>query len=98
MIAPHLSVFFKIMHYVYILKSKKNGSLYIGFTADLRKRLVQHNKGQSKYTRSFSPWVLVYYESYSSKKDAFERERQLKRHKKAWGQLKRRIANSINEN
>ena len=85
------------MYYVYILKSKKNNKLYIGFTNDLRKRFFQHNSGQSKYTKSFMPWVLVYYESYASKKDARERECQFKKHAKAWGQLKTRIYNSINE-
>jgi hypothetical protein len=41
--------------------------------------------------------MLVYYEAYSSVLDCRERERQLKRHAKAWGQLKRRIKNSLNK-
>lgn len=85
------------MYYVYVLKSKKLGKLYIGFTRDLRKRFQQHNTGQSKYTSRYMPWVLVYYEAYASKKDAQERERQFKKHAKAWGQLKGRIKNSIDE-
>jgi len=85
------------MYYVYVLKSKKNKSLYIGFTNNLKKRFWEHNSGLSKYTGYFKPWVLVYYEAYFSKKDAADRERQMKKHAKAWGQLKRRIKNSLFE-
>ena len=85
------------MHYVYVIKSKKNQSLYLGFTNDLRRRFWEHNNGKSGYTKSFRPWVLVYYEAYASRKDAAERERQMKKHAKAWGQLKRRIKNSLAE-
>ena len=85
------------MYYVYILKSKKDFRFYIGFTNNLKERFVKHNSGQSTYTRKFMPWVLVYYEAYFSKNDAVLREKQLKRHAKAWGQLKNRIKKSINE-
>jgi putative endonuclease len=88
------------MYYVYVIRSGKNiqNKLYIGFTNNLRRRFEEHNEGKSTYTRPFVPWDLVYYEAYSSKKDAKEREKQIKRHAKAWGQLQRRIINSINEN
>ena len=86
------------MYYIYILKSKKDKKkLYIGFTNDLRRRLTEHNNGESRYTKSFLPWVLVYYESYFSKKDASAREKQFKKYAKAWGQLKKRIRNSLSE-
>jgi len=83
------------MYYVYIIQSKKNHSLYIGYTSDLRKRIKKHNEGKSKYTSKYLPWRLVYYEAYSSIIDAKEREKQLKRQAKAMGQLKRRIKNSL---
>lgn len=85
------------MYYVYILQSIKNNGLYIGFTNDLRRRFKEHNDGKSDYTRKFMPWKLIYYEAYLSRKDATRRERQLKKHAKAWGQLKGRIKDSINK-
>jgi len=85
------------MYYIYILKSKTNNKLYIGFTSDLRKRLLDHNNGKSNFTKKFIPWKLVYYEAYTSEKDAREKERQLKYHGKAWKSLVERINYSINE-
>jgi len=52
-----------MFYYTYILKSKKNGKLYTGSTNDLRKRLNQHNKGLSTYTKSRGPFDLIYYET-----------------------------------
>lgn len=84
------------MFYVYILKLK-NERLYIGYTIDLKKRLNQHNNGKSSYTKSFLPVKLVYYEAYTSKKDAQERERRLKQFKKGYASLKKRLERSIDE-
>ena len=86
---------FYYMYYVYILKSINFNKLYIGFTNDLRRRLAEHNNGKSNYTSKYLPWRLVYYEAYSSKKDAQKRETAFKSHGKAWGQLKNRIQFSI---
>jgi len=72
------------MYYVYLIKYK-NKELYIGYTNDLKRRLKEH-KAQLEN--------LVYYEAYKSKEDAVKRERQLKKYKSAWGQLKKRIAKS----
>lgn len=72
------------MHYVYIIK-QKNGELYIGHASDLRRRLKEHGATQEN---------LVYYEAYKDKRDAQKREKQLKKYKSAWGQLKKRIAKS----
>ena len=69
------------MYYVYVLKSKKNGDVYIGYTGDLKQRLKQHNNGQSSSTKLNIPWILIYYESYLCKFDATKRERQLKNHR-----------------
>lgn len=66
------------MHYVYILQSEKNGKLYKGSTVDLKKRLRDHNSGQSSYTRSNGPWKLVYYEAFVKKEDARREELFLK--------------------
>ena len=64
--------------YVYILKSLKNGSLYIGYTKDLKKRLEQHNNGESPATKPFRPYKLVFYEAFLNNIDAKNREIYLK--------------------
>ena len=83
------------MHYVYLLKPLKNGSLYVGCTSDLKKRIVQHNKDMSYHTKKYSPWKLFYYEAYVSKEDAFSREHTLKLHKQGLRRLKERLSNSL---
>lgn len=79
------------MFFVYILKSKKDGKLYLGCTKDLRKRFEKHNLGLVKSTSLRKPFYLVYYEAYASRQDAFDREHNLKLRAKAFGQLKKRI-------
>jgi putative endonuclease len=69
------------MYYVYVLKSKRFEKVYVGYSEDLRRRLDEHNSGKVKSTKAFRPWILVYYESYLSKKDARKREINLKEHK-----------------
>lgn len=51
------------MFYTYVLKSEKNDIFYTGSTKDLRKRLKQHNYGQSTYTKNRGPFKLIYYEA-----------------------------------
>ncbi|MBI5071803.1 GIY-YIG nuclease family protein [Candidatus Falkowbacteria bacterium] len=85
------------MHYCYILRSKINGKLYIGFTSDLRRRLEEHNKKQSKSTKSGAPFELVYYEAYKSSKDARDRERKLKMFKQGYRRIRERLRHSLNE-
>jgi len=62
------------MHYIYILQSQKDKALYIGYSNDLRKRLKMHNSGKVFSTKPRIPFVLIYYEAYQNKNDAFERE------------------------
>ena len=85
------------MFYVYVIKSKKDSKLYIGFTNDLRKRLAEHNQGLNKSTKHRIPFILVYYEAYFSEKDARSRERKLKKFKNSYTELKKRIKYSLNE-
>ena len=66
------------VYYVYILQSEKDNSLYIGFSPDLKIRLVKHNKKQVISTKDKAPWKLIYYEAYLERKDATGRERFLK--------------------
>ena len=93
---PHL---FSIqeMYYVYILKSKKDNSLYVGYTNDVERRVWEHNNSKVGYTKGSKPWSLIYYESFISLEDAKQREKNLKYFGKAFGQLKRRIKNSLNK-
>lgn len=65
-------------YYVYILRSDKDNKLYVGFTRDLRKRMKSHSSGINKSTAPRRPLKLMYYEAYSSEKDARQRERFLK--------------------
>jgi Predicted endonuclease containing a URI domain len=83
------------MHYLYVLKSKQDGDLYIGSTTDLRRRLVEHNDGLVVSTKSRRPFVLVYYEAYASLDDARLRESRLKQRGQARAQLMRRINKSL---
>lgn len=83
------------MFFVYFLKSKKDKSLYIGYTKDLRERLKEHNLGLVRATKSRRPLYLVYYEAYNSKQDAVKREHNLKLRAKALRQLINRIKSSL---
>lgn len=59
---------------VYVLRSEKDGLLYIGFTADLPRRLAEHHAGRSKATAPRRPLTLVYCEFHASEADARRRE------------------------
>jgi putative endonuclease len=72
------------MYYVYLIKYKGD-KIYIGYTNNLRRRLKEHKTKRQD---------LIYYEAYQSKEDATEREKQLKKYKSAWGQLKKRTRRS----
>jgi len=83
------------MFYLYIIKSQKDGNLYIGSTSDLKRRLQEHNSGKVFSTKFRSPFDLVYYEAYRAEKDAREREKNLKLRSRAFAQLKNRIKISL---
>ena len=83
------------MHYVYILRSKKDKNFYIGCTGNLKRRVAEHNAGYSFSTKHRVPFELVYYEAYISEKDAWIREKDLKLRANAFNQLKRRLSNSL---
>ncbi len=70
------------MYYVYILRSQKNKSFYIGYTNDLKKRIREHNSGRNPATKPFYPYKPVFYEAFLNKKDAKNREKYLK---SGWG-------------
>lgn len=69
------------MYTLYILHSKKLDRYYVGFTNDLARRLSEHNRIKGKYTDIGLPWILVYTESYQTKKEAMAREKYIKSRK-----------------
>lgn len=64
--------------YVYILLSLKNQSLYIGYTTNLKNRLILHAKGQVPSTKARAPFKLIHYEYFVNEKDTKAREEFLK--------------------
>jgi putative endonuclease len=69
------------MFFVYILYSKKLDRYYVGYTADLGKRLSEHNTGTSTYTSRASDWELKYQEEFPSREEAHKRELAIKKKK-----------------
>ena len=64
--------------FTYVLKSERDGHLYVGLTSDLRRRIEEHNKGKVRSTKSRKPLKLVYYEEYEDKTSGRKREMFLK--------------------
>ena len=72
-------------YFVYILANKRNGTLYVGMTDDLVKRVWQHrNDVIPGFTKQYSVKMLLWYETHESRESAFVRERQLKKWYRAW--------------
>ena len=72
-------------YYVYILASKKNGTLYIGITYDLERRVFEHkNKIVKGFTSKYNVTNLVYFEVFGQVLDAIKREKQLKKWNRQW--------------
>ncbi len=71
--------------YVYMLASRRNGTLYIGMTDDLLKRVWQHRDGViSGFTRDYGVKNLVWYETHEMRESALIRERRMKKWNRAW--------------
>jgi putative endonuclease len=62
------------MVYVYVIQSESDLGLYIGMSGNLRRRLAEHQEGESQSTKGRGPWKLIYYEAYLEKEDASGRE------------------------
>ena len=70
---------------VYILASKRNGTLYIGVTSDLIKRAWEHKNGiTGGFTERYNVHILVYYELFEDMYSAITREKQMKKWRRAW--------------
>lgn len=80
--------------YVYILASGRNGTLYVGVTNDLRRRVWEHKHDLVKgFTKEYGTHSLVYYEQYQDIEQAILREKQKKSWKRYW---KMKLINKIN--
>jgi putative endonuclease len=67
-----------MMHYIYVLRSIKDGRFYVGYTMDLERRLTEHNAGKVLSTKNRKPFKLVYYEACRHQENALRREQYLK--------------------
>ena len=73
------------VYYVYILASKRNGTLYVGFTSDLVSRVYGHkNDFAEGFTKKYGIHTLVYYESSEDYESSLQREKQIKEWKRHW--------------
>lgn len=71
--------------YVYILASKRNGTLYIGVTSDLLKRVYEHKEHLvDGFTKKYKVDKLVYFETHDTAQNAIIREKRLKKWKRDW--------------
>ena len=67
--------------YVYILYNPLKKFIYIGYSEDLKQRIISHNKGENKSTKAYIPLALIHYEAYRNRTDAKRRELYLKTNK-----------------
>ncbi len=71
--------------FVYILASRRNGTIYIGMTDNLARPVWEHQTGAiAGFTKKYGVKTLVWYELHESRESAFQRERQLKKWNRAW--------------
>jgi putative endonuclease len=72
-------------YFVYIMASKKNGTLYIGMTNDLIRRVWQHkNNAHDGFTQKYGVHRLVWYEAHREVTEAIQREKQMKKWRRQW--------------
>jgi len=75
----------KKTYYVYILASRRNGTLYIGVTSDLGRRVWEHREGLIPgFTKTYGVKMLVYFETFDDIHAAIARESRLKKYKREW--------------
>lgn len=67
--------------YVYILRNSIKNFIYVGYSENLKQRVISHNNGENKSTRPYVPLNLIHYEAYINIKDAKRRELYLKSNK-----------------
>jgi putative endonuclease len=74
-----------VSYWVYILASKPRGTLYVGVTNDLVRRVAEHRDGMvSGFTKTYRVKMLAYFEEHANVLEAIKREKQLKRWARSW--------------
>ena len=87
------------MWIVYLIQHNFSKQIYIGFTSNLRQRMLSHNSGHNKSTKRLQgEWQLIYAEAYRAKQDAQTRERKLKQYGQAKQKLVQRLKKSLFDN
>jgi len=66
------------MFFVYVLKSLDHYQFYVGMTQNVQRRVDEHNKGRTKSTKGWRPWVLFFFEEFADRAEARKREKYLK--------------------
>lgn len=82
------------MYYFYILRSVKNGKLYLGSTPDLKERLKSHNSGENKATKPNIPYELIFYSGFKNQKDAINCELYFKT-TAGWKRIHKMLENTL---
>ena len=82
------------MHYCYILRSLKNGKLYIGSAPDLKTRFKSHNSGENKATKPNIPYELIFYSGFKNKDDAINCEQYFKT-TAGWKRIHKMLENTL---
>ncbi|MCC7017633.1 MAG: GIY-YIG nuclease family protein [Rhodospirillales bacterium] len=71
--------------WVYIMTNKPNGTLYVGVTGNLLRRVFEHREGMiGGFTKRYGLKMLVYFERYENIRDAIQREKNMKHWSRAW--------------
>ena len=82
------------VYFIYILASKRNGTLYVGVTDNLKRRVWEHKNEVIKgFTKQYGVHMLIYYEQYTDINEAILREKRIKKWKRHW---KIKLVNTVN--
>ena len=63
---------------VYAIKSSVDNRIYVGFTQDIENRLKEHNRGETRSTKAYRPWKLIFQEQVETREEARKREKYFK--------------------
>jgi predicted GIY-YIG superfamily endonuclease len=66
------------MVFVYVIKCQSSGKYYAGITTHPQRRVQEHNRGKSKFTSGYGPWVIIYCEEHADWEEARKREKYFK--------------------
>ncbi len=66
------------MFYTYAIKSLDRNYIYVGLTDNIKRRLLQHNRGENRTTKAYVPFILIYSETFVTRIEAREKEKYLK--------------------